>query len=229
MTPGRPPRRIHVEHTLDPKLLRWVPHHPRLDAAPPGTRRVPEHSAIGSLVSDGSIDHLAVRDGNVLVAAHDPDGWTRLAPMVQAALLDELDELDALDAASPHWLLRADETADRLPSIAEVQQTVDRAAGAVTAGHGGAMTVVAVEGDTVRLRGDGACTGCRQSDETIVGIISPALRAAYPEIAEVILDADARQPAQQPAQQPVERSSLPTAGRVSWRARRRQGQRGSCH
>ena len=80
------------------------------------------------------------------------------------------------------------------------------------ASHGGAMTVVAVEGDTVRLRGDGACTGCRQSDETIVGIISPALRAAYPEIAEVILDADARQPAQQQG----ERSSLPTAGRVSW-------------
>ena len=110
-----------------------------------------------------------------------------------------------------------------------MQQTVDQAAGVVTAGHGGAMTVVAVEGDTVRLRGDGACTGCRQSDETIVGIISPALRAAYPEIAEVILDADARQPAQQFDQQPVERSSLPTAGRVSWRARRRQGRRGSCH
>jgi Fe-S cluster biogenesis protein NfuA len=183
---------------------------------------VPEDSAIGSLVSDGSIDHLAVRDGNVLVAAHDPDGWTRLAPRFQAALLDEL---DALDAATPHWLLRADETADRLPSIAEVQQTVDRAAGAVMAGHGGAMTVVTVEGNTVRLRGDGACTGCRQSDETIVGIISPALRAAYPEIAEVILDADARHPAQLQG----ERSSLPTADRVSWRSRRRHGQRGSCH
>jgi Fe-S cluster biogenesis protein NfuA len=190
---------------------------------------VPEHSAIGSLVSDGSIDHLAVRDGNVLVAAHDPDGWTRLASRVQAALLDELEALDALDAATPHWLLRADETADRLPSIAEVQQTVDRAAGAVIASHGGAMTVVAVEGDRVRLRGEGACTGCRQSDETTVGIISPALRAAYPEIAEVILDTDARHPDRQPDRQTVQRSRLPTAGRVSWRASRRQGRRGSCH
>ena len=52
------------------------------------------------------------------------------------------------------------------------------------------MTVVTVDDGTVHLRSDGACSGCRQSGDTIVGLISPALRAAYPEIVSVVLDHD---------------------------------------
>ncbi len=221
MTSSRAPRPIHVERTVDSTVLRWVAHHPRLDRAPPGRRQTPTHSPLGQLTTEGLVTDISVRNGDVLVGTCDPDTWPHLAARVQAALLEELDRLDALDQASSHWLLEAVGVSDRIPSIAEVQQIVDRAAGSLMTSHGGAMTVVAVDCGTVRLRSDGACNGCRQSDNTIVGLISPALRAAYPEIASVIVDAA-----------PPTTSDRPAAGaarRVGLRTRLRRGHNDGCH
>jgi Fe-S cluster biogenesis protein NfuA len=188
MSSGRTPRPIHVERTAEPGVLRWEPHHGRLDTSPPGRRQIPERSPLGLLAAAASIGDITVQAGAVLISTPDPAAWPRLAPQVQDALLEELDVLDALEPTASHWLLEAAEIADHSPSITEIQRILDRSAGAVMRSHGGAMTVVTVDGGTVRLRSEGACTGCRYSYDTIVELISPALRAAYPEIVSVVVD-----------------------------------------
>ena len=186
MTSGDAPRRIHVERTADRAVLSWVVHDPRLAAAPAGRRLIPDDSALGELIADDSIVSVSVRHGAVLVTTGDPAMWGVLAPRVEAAVLLELDEMDR---AATHWLLdSAHPDVGPVASIAELQHVVDRAAGTVMASHGGAMSVIAIDGDTVRLRSTGACTGCQQSDDTVVGLISPALRAEFPGITSVIVD-----------------------------------------
>lgn len=218
MTSGDAPRRIHVERTADPAVLRWVVHHPRLAAAPAGRRLVPDDSPLGELIADGSIVSLSVRNGAVLVTSSDPAMWGVLAPRVQAALLSELDEIDQ---ATTHWLLDSvHPDAGLVASIAELQHVVDRAAGTVMASHGGAMSVMAVDGNTVLLRSTGACTGCHQSDDTVIGLISPALLAEFPEITSVIVDPGHESNPGEPVQAATQRI------RFGDRLRRRNS---SCH
>lgn len=187
-----PDRPIHVERTDDPAVLRWVLHHPALAAAPSGRRRPPPDTPLGRLIADCSITDLAVRGGDALIRTTDPTRWPTIAPRVQAALLATLDQLDDGTAG---WLLDADLTGD-VPSIPDVQRIVDRCAGAPMSAHGGAMIVTAVDATTVRIRAHGACHGCRQTDDTLLALIGPAVRAAYPAIIEIVLDAapDDQQP-----------------------------------
>jgi len=215
-TPPRP-RLFHVERTADPAVLRFVCHHPALTAAAPGRRATSTETPLHALVVEGSIDDIAVRDGDVFVRAADPAAWATLAPRVRAALLAELEHLDAGESAD-HWLLHAD-AASPAPSIAEIQEIVDTAAGAVIAAHGGTITVTSVDRATVVLRPEGACDGCHRSDDTLLGAIAPAIRSAHPDIVEIALGTRpeaARQP--RPASEPVR---LPR--------RIRPAGRGSCH
>ena len=186
MTSDNAPRRFHVERTADPAALSWVVHDPRLAAAPAGRRLIPDDSALGELIVDGSIVSVSVRHGAVLVTCSDPAMWGVLAQQVQAAVLLELDEMDQ---ATTHWLLDSvHPDIGPVASIAELQHGVDRAAGTVMASHGGTMSIVSIDGGTVLLRSAGACTSCHQSDDTVVGLISPALRAEFPGITSVIVD-----------------------------------------
>lgn len=186
MTSDNAPRRLHVERTADPTVLSWVVHHPRLDAAPAGRRQVPVDSALGGLVADGSIIAVSVRHATVRVTGSDPARWQQVAPIVQAAVLSDLDQMEG---ATTHWLIDAIHP-DTGPaaSIAELQHVVDRAAGTVLTSHGGAMNVVSIDGDTVHLSSSGTCTGCHQSDDTVIGLITPALRAEFPGVTSVIVD-----------------------------------------
>lgn len=182
MTTTPKPRPLHVERTTEPGVLRWVCHHPALASATPGRRQPPHDCPLGALVAEGSISEIIAAGGDVSVRAVAPDDWPTLAPRVQAALLAEL---DTLDRTSSHWLTESVDHTLPAPSISEIQQIVDRAAGTVLAGHGGAMVVISVDHTTVSLRSEGACDGCRQAPHTIIGLIEPAIRSAYPQIVEV--------------------------------------------
>lgn len=229
MTTPRAPRRIHVERTTDPAVLRWIPHHRLLDDSPSGSRRIPPDTPLGHLAGEGSVADVTVRGGAVLIRVATPHEWPQLAPRVQAALLDELDALDGSPDGTARWLLEATDPNGMPPSIAEVQRVVDTAAGSVMALHGGAMRVAAIDGDTVHLRTHGACNGCRQSDDTTIGLISPALREAYPAITSVVVDVDVDvdvDVAVVPASHDSVRS---TARRVSSSSRFRWSRSRSCH
>lgn len=175
---------MHVERTDDPAVLRWVCHDDALAAATPGPRDVPNDSPLGRLVAKGAISDVVIRRGDVLIRATRADSWAALAPRVRDALGAEL---DAKDGSLDHWLVVAVGT-QVLPTVSDVQHVVDRAAGGITALHGGAMSVIAVEPGLVRLRATGACDGCSQSDDTTLAIIAPAVRAEYPELTEILVE-----------------------------------------
>lgn len=181
------PRQMHVERTDDPAVLRWVCHDEALAAAVSGPRAVPDGSPLGRLVAEGSIIDVGVRRGDILIRAANADSWAGIAPRVRDALAVEL---DAKDESAEHWLVVGLGT-PVLPSVADVQHLVDRAAGGMTALHGGSMTVVAVEPGVVRLRAQGACDGCPQSDNTTLAIIAPMLRAEYPDLVDVVVEPSA--------------------------------------
>jgi Fe-S cluster biogenesis protein NfuA len=51
--------------------------------------------------------------------------------------------------------------------------------------HGGSLELLAVEGGRVRLRLQGACTGCPSSTETLKGAIEEAVLDAAPDVAGI--------------------------------------------
>ncbi len=104
---------------------------------------------------------------------------------MQSAILRELDDLDATE---DHWILDAEASEAAPLSVEEIQRIVDRAAGPVMTAHGGHMIVTGVDRSTVHLRADGACHDCAQSDDTLLGLISPAVRAADPTIIRVVIE-----------------------------------------
>jgi Fe-S cluster biogenesis protein NfuA len=178
-------RPIHVERTDDPAVLRWVLHHPVVVAAPVGRRTIPPGSPLGRLLANGSITEVVIRRGDALIRVDDPATWTTLASTVQSAILRELNDLDATEG---HWILDAERIEAASLSVDEIQRLVDRAAGPVMTAHGGHMIVAGVAGSTVHLRAEGACHGCVQSDDTLIGLIVPAVQAADPTIMDVVID-----------------------------------------
>ena len=86
--------------------------------------------------------------------------------------------------------------------------------------HGGSMVVTAVDATTVHLRADGACHGCHQTDDTLLVLIGPAVRAEFPDLVEIVVDqADDGQPVGAPT---VRRVLTPR--RIS-----RTGNSSACH
>lgn len=177
---------MHAERTADPRVLRWVLHSDLLSGCLAGRRRVPEHAPLHSLIADGSITEVALRNGNLLVTTEHPQHWRQIAPQVQSALNLELDELES---ASGHWLLNPEGSAGHgTPTAAEVQAVLDRAAGGLFTDHGGSMRVTSVDATSVTLRSEGACRGCSRSADTVLTTIGPAIRAAFPEIVEMTME-----------------------------------------
>jgi Fe-S cluster biogenesis protein NfuA len=172
-----------------------------------------------------------VRGGDVHVRATHAGGWREIAADVRAAILLEL---DALDASPDHWLARC-VGEPILPSIADVQAIVDSAAGALLSAHGGAITVAAVDATGVRLRAGGACDGCRQSDQTVLAVISPAIRAVHPDIGAVVLIGDqvtdrvADRPDDRPDDRAVDRVEEPAWAPVAAPRRGRRRHARACH
>ncbi|MEO6571837.1 MAG: NifU family protein [Ilumatobacteraceae bacterium] len=123
------------------------------------------------------------------MGAADATSWATLAPHVQSALVESLDELDrAAAAATEHWgsISHGDDRPD--PTVADIQRIVDRAAGPVMLAHGGALVVTSVDGPSVRLRTDGNCHGCGQSNDTVLGVVAPAIVAEHPRLVDVTID-----------------------------------------
>lgn len=208
-------RRLHVERTADPSVLRWVAQHPSLAAAAPGQRVVPRTSGLGELIAQGSIGKVVLRNGDLLISA-EPSAWTAVAPLVRAAILSDLTALTT--EGSAHWLLVSD-NADEDPTLDDLQQLVDRSAGAAMSSHGGTITVTAVNGSIVTLRAAGACHGCSQSDQTLLQLIVPAIQAIHPQITDVVFEPESMAP------------SVPLTTRLvrAPRRKRRGASDGPCH
>jgi Fe-S cluster biogenesis protein NfuA len=108
--------------------------------------------------------------------------WARLKPAIAAAIRQVLDETDAPLGTDPAPGT-ADTDADLLRSV---EALLDRQVNPAVAAHGGHIAADRVEGDTVYLRMSGGCQGCAASSATLRQGVERMLRAALPQIGEIV-------------------------------------------
>ena len=107
--------------------------------------------------------------------------WTALKPAIAAAIRDVLDGTEA-----PLGQEDTDGEADPDAALLrEVEALLDRQVNPAVAAHGGHIAVERVEGN-VHLRMSGGCQGCAASAATLRQGVERMLRAALPQIGEIV-------------------------------------------
>jgi Fe-S cluster biogenesis protein NfuA len=107
--------------------------------------------------------------------------WTVLKPAIAAAIREVLDGTDTplgqdgAAAASPDDSLRG-----------AVEELLERQVNPAVAAHGGHIAVEKVEGGSVYLRMSGGCQGCAASAATLREGVERMLRAALPQIVQIV-------------------------------------------
>jgi Fe-S cluster biogenesis protein NfuA len=120
------------------------------------------------------------------------DDWRPLATAIGTILRAQL------EAASPPI---APEIVSGMPSESSLRETVQRAIDEEInpgiAGHGGVVSLIDVQGNTLYLRMGGGCQGCIAAEDTLKFGIDDALRRWEPRIG-LILDATDHSAGQNP-------------------------------
>lgn len=135
-----------------------------------------------ALFAVGGVSRVEVKDATIWVKKDAAADWTALKPAIAAAVREVLDETE-----TP---LVAGEGAPNLDPDAVLMQQVeallDRQVNPSVAAHGGHISADRVEGSTVYLRMSGGCQGCAASAATLRQGVERMLRAALPQIGEII-------------------------------------------
>jgi NFU1 iron-sulfur cluster scaffold homolog, mitochondrial len=106
--------------------------------------------------------------------------WAMLKPAIAGAIRHVLDETDAP-------LGRGDTQTDPDGTLRDaVEDLLDRQVNPAVAAHGGHIAVDRVEGSAVYLRMSGGCQGCAASAATLREGVERMLRAALPQIGEIV-------------------------------------------
>jgi len=127
-----------------------------------------------------------VRDETIWIRKTADADWAALKPAIAAAVRDVLDETP--------YPLGEDDTivgfnADADPDgtlLKEVEALLDGQVNPAVAAHGGHIAADRVEGSTVYLRMSGGCQGCAASSATLRQGVERMLRAALPQIGEIV-------------------------------------------
>lgn len=128
------------------------------------------------------VTRVEVRDATIWVQKTPHADWAALKPAIAAAIRQVLDETDAPlggkgdgGAADPDaGLLRA------------VEDLLERQVNPSVAAHGGRIDAERVDGSTVFLRMSGGCQGCAASSATLRQGVEQMLRAALPQITQIV-------------------------------------------
>jgi Fe-S cluster biogenesis protein NfuA len=153
----------HPERTPDPRTVRWrVRDHP-LPADP-----LP--AALQALIDDGIADSVTPRPGQILVSLTHGRHWSEQGPRVRDAVVAALRECDPSPGNGPG----AHEVA------AVSTEIIDDLIAPVAAAHAGAVDLVSVAPDAVRVRLSGACRGCPLSGLSVRGRLEGELRRRLP-------------------------------------------------
>jgi NFU1 iron-sulfur cluster scaffold homolog, mitochondrial len=110
--------------------------------------------------------------------------WAALKPAIAATIRDVLDRTDLpLGAEGLGADLDADPDAALLRAVEEL---LERQVNPAVASHGGRIAAERVAGGTVYLRMSGGCQGCAASSATLRQGVERMLRAALPQITEIV-------------------------------------------
>jgi Fe-S cluster biogenesis protein NfuA len=178
-------RRIRAQASAgDPNAMAFIldaPVHPGRSGRLEPTDPAPLARALFAL--EGVL-RAEVRDATIWIGKAADADWAMLKPAIAAAIRDVLYE-------TPYPLGEDDTTGapDADPDAAlmkEVEALLDRQVNPAVAAHGGHIAADRVEGRTVYLRMSGGCQGCAASSATLRQGVERMLRAALPQIGEIV-------------------------------------------
>lgn len=128
------------------------------------------------------IQAVEVVESTIWVKREATVDWTALKPAIATAIRQVLDET--------HAPLGKDVTAEDGDADArlfeKVEDILNRQVNPSVAAHGGHIAADRVEGGTVYLRMSGGCQGCAASSATLQQGVERMLRAALPQIEEIV-------------------------------------------
>ena len=112
---------------------------------------------------------------------------SKSASYLQGATLDYVEGLSGagLQFDNPNQTALASD-----PLAGRIQQILDDLINPGLAGHGGSVSLVAIEGGRVVVNFGGGCQGCGMIDVTLKDGVAAQLRQQIPEISEVVDDTD---------------------------------------
>lgn len=133
-----------------------------------------------ALFAIDGVEQVQVSGASIHVRRDAEGDWESLKPRIADAIRGVLDTCDhPLGAAQPP-------RDDDVLLLRQVQVLLDREANPAIAAHGGSVSADRVEKGRVHLRFAGGCQGCAASSQTLREGIEKMLRAALPDIAEII-------------------------------------------
>lgn len=175
-----------VEHTPNPDSLKLLVEDPtasQLSAA----FSDPAEAGLGSpiaarLLALPGVASVFVGPAFVSVTKRSDASWRELGPqMIEQAR-------QHLESGEP--MIRSgyvpSEGPEPIADDREVRRVLEQEIGPLVAAHGGAVGFVSYRDGVVELRMQGACAGCPASEQTLRRQIESRLRAAVPEISQVI-------------------------------------------
>ncbi|OBG40112.1 MULTISPECIES: NifU family protein [Mycolicibacter] len=167
---------MHAVATADPQRVRWVIDHDRLPAA---GRVQQAPGRLGELRDGGVIDELTVAGSEITITLSRRQNWRARGEEIRVALDEAL-------RAPADWRVAPAERSGDLTRAA--RELLEGPIGDIAASHGGAIELVEVTGDRVRVRMSGACHGCPASESTLYDRLQRELRRRFGDQVTVLVD-----------------------------------------
>ena len=184
MSDSAPQRRIRAQSSAsDGHLMGFV-----LDAPVQAGRSVRFDAPDGeaplsrALFAIPGVQSVEVSDATIWVRKADSAGWAALKPAIAAAIRQVLDAAEAPLGAQTATT-GSDPDADLLHAVEDLLESQVNPG---VAAHGGHISADRVEGGIVYLRMTGGCQGCAASSATLRQGVERMLRAALPQIREIV-------------------------------------------
>jgi len=122
-----------------------------------------------------------VAEATITVTRDASSDWAQLKPQVAAAIRAALDS-----STAPLGQSQEEDADSDAALLAKVTDLLDRQANPAIAAHGGHVSAEKVSDGVVYLRMSGGCQGCAASAATLRDGIETMLRAALPELRDIV-------------------------------------------
>jgi Fe-S cluster biogenesis protein NfuA len=127
------------------------------------------------------VSSVLIAHNRVTVGKADPSDWVPTARQIGAAIRAQFGtDQPAVDPGLRNTLPSEEELRER------VWQVLQTRINPVLAGHGGFVQLIDVTGNTVYLQMGGGCQGCGMADVTLKQGVEVEIRAAVPEVGEIL-------------------------------------------
>lgn len=177
-------RRIRVQHSVrDADVMGFVLDEPLLGGSTVHFDTRSDAPLARALFTVQGISRIEVSRATIWVKKRAEADWSFLKPAIAASIRHVLDETEFPLGQGEASDQEKDPDAELLKAVAEL---LDRQVNPSVAAHGGQISVDRVEGGTVYLSMSGGCQGCAASSATLRNGVERMLRAALPQIREIV-------------------------------------------